>query len=276
MKTVRRILEFLVYSNIYLSLGAAIVALATIFLMKKPIVWDLLFIPFSASFLVYNLNRLTDSSEDSINIPERHIFIQKYGRGIFIISILLYVIALYLAFHSNLYVLLFTIIPVMGAFIYSYFRFKRFFLIKNLIVSLSWGFSALLVGGFFKEFDILLLLIYIFFALQLLSNVIIFDIKDVRGDSVYKIRTLPEKIGIEKTKRICFFILFLLFLTWISLMSFSIKSLVFLPVLIYIAVFIKKAEKHEKSPWWYYGVFVDGEFFILLASVLAWWIVSGI
>ncbi len=276
MRIFRRILEFLVYSNIYLSFGAAIVALATIFLMEKQVVWELLFIPFSGSFLIYNFNRLTDSNEDQINIPERHIFIQKYGKGILTVSILIYLASLYLAFRANLYVLALTLIPVAGAFAYSYFRFKRFFLIKNLIVSLSWGISTLLVGAYFQEFDLLLLAIYVFFSLQFLINVIIFDIKDIRGDSLYKIETLPDKVGIEKTKKFCFFILFLLFLACGFILSFDIKGLILLPALAYIFFFIMKAEKHENSTWWYYGVFVDGEFFILLTSILAWWLVLGI
>src|SRR4030042_1939975 len=118
-------LEFLVYSNIYLSFGAAIVALATIFLMEKQVVWELLFIPFSGSFLIYNFNRLTDSNEDQINIPERHIFIQKYGKGILTVSILIYLASLYLAFRANLYVLALTLIPVAGGFAFSFFHFKR-------------------------------------------------------------------------------------------------------------------------------------------------------
>lgn len=276
MRVLRRFIEFLVYSNVYLSLGAAIVALATIFLMEKQVVWELLLIPFSGSFLIYNFNRFTDLGEDQVNIPERHIFVQKYGRGLLIVSILFYLASLYLAFTANLYVLAFTLLPVAGAVIYSYFRFKKFFLIKNLIVSLSWGISALLVGAYFQEFSLLLMAIYVFFSLQFLINVIIFDIKDIRGDSLYKIETLPDKVGVERTKKFCFFIIFLLILTCGFILTIDLKGLVLVPALLYIFFFIKKAEKHENSKWWYYGVFVDGEFLILLTSIVIWWILRGL
>lgn len=272
----KKTLEFLVYSNIYLSIGASIVALATIILMGHEIVWSLLFIPFSATLLIYNFNRLTDSHEDIINIPERANFIRKFGWKMLYFSVFLYAISLLLAYQRNIYTLIIAIIPVVCASFYSYFRFKKFFIIKNILVSISWGFSVLLVGTFFESFNIFLLLIYFFFMLQFLINVIIFDVKDLKGDSLYKIGTLPVNLGVEKTRKVCFVVLILLFIIWFFIISIDIKGLILLPFLIYVGLFVKNAEKYEKRPWWYYGVFVDGEFFILLLLILVWLAFVGI
>ncbi|MBD3360186.1 hypothetical protein GF366_00115, partial [Candidatus Peregrinibacteria bacterium] len=206
----RKLLNFLVYSNLYLAFGAGIVALATAFLLGKPMNWIYVFIPFSASFLIYNYNRTTDSKEDMVNVPERTIFVERFGKKILTVAFFLYIISIGLALQRNIYTLLITLIPVFCAFMYSYSRLKRFFMVKNLMVSVSWGFSVLLVAAFFEFLDPILWLVYVFFFLQFLINVVIFDIKDIRGDYLYKIKTLPAGFGIKNTKKFCFLILFVL------------------------------------------------------------------
>lgn len=272
----RRLLEFLVYSNAYLAIGAGTVALATAFLMGQAMDWKLFFIPFSATLLIYNFNRFTDSHEDIINIPERVQFSRRFGRPILILSSFIYMVAIFLAFQRNFLTLAMSLMPVISAFIYSYFRFKKIFLVKNILVAASWGFSVLLVGAYFQIFDLFLFMVYLFFTLQFLVNVIIFDVKDLKGDSLYKIKTLPGEIGLDNTKKSCFGILSFLVLIWIVIMSITTKALVLLPFLVYVALFVKYSDKYQRSPWWYYGIFVDGEFLAILFILLIWWFIWGI
>ena len=81
MEKIVNFLKILIHSSIYLSIGAGIVSIATGIISNLLIENDmfyLFFIPFSASFFVYNFNRITDKKEDLINIPERVYFIKKH------------------------------------------------------------------------------------------------------------------------------------------------------------------------------------------------------
>lgn len=267
---VKILLQTLVYSNIYLALGAAIVAISTIFISKYPLVWYLPLIPFSGSFLVYNLNRLTDIKEDIINVYNRALFTQKFGRIFLYLAILFYSVCLFLAYQRNIYTFIITLIPLPIAILYSVARLKKLFVLKNILVSMAWGCSVLIVGAFFTTISLLLVYLYIFFSLQFLINVIIFDIKDLKGDRFQGVKSLPLKVGIEKTKKVCLLILLLLFIVWGLLLSFTIRAIILLPFLFYTTIFILAAE--DNRPWWYYGVIVDGEFFAIIFAILLWWI----
>jgi 4-hydroxybenzoate polyprenyltransferase len=265
------VLQTLVYSNTYLSLGAAIVALSTIFISGYPLIWYVLFIPFSLNFLIYNFNRLTDLKEDRINVYGRTVFTQKFGRALLYLAILFYLISLFLAYQRNIYTLLITIALIPIGIFYSFMRLKRIFILKNVLVSIAWGSIVLVVSAFFGSINLLLICLCIVFSLQFLINTIIFDIKDLKGDKAQGIQSLPSKVGIEQTKKVCFLILLLASLVWVSLMLLTIRAIILLPFLLYTAIFIFSAK--YKTPWWYYGVLVDGEFFVIMFTILLWWVV---
>ncbi|RKX90946.1 MAG: hypothetical protein DRP84_12345 [Spirochaetes bacterium] len=125
-KILKNILIFIIYSNTYLSIGASIVALVSAKLLGLPVNWLILFIPFSASMLIYNLNRYTDVIEDSINVPQRVYFIYKYGKLFIFSGIIMYIISLIYSFIINFTMFIFTLLPVVIAFIYSVLRLKRY------------------------------------------------------------------------------------------------------------------------------------------------------
>jgi len=264
------LLQTLVYSNIYLALGAAIIAVSTIFISKYPLVWYLPIIPFSGSFLIYNLNRFTDIKEDIINVYNRVLFIQKFGRIFLCLAILFYTVSLFLAYQQNIYTFISALVPLPIAILYSVARFKKRFILKNILVSIAWGCSVLVVGAFFNTINLLLVYLYAFFSLQFLINVIIFDIKDLKGDKFNNVQSLPVKLGIEETKKVCLLILLLLFVIWILLLSLTIRAVILLPFLLYTATFILAAK--DNRPWWYFGVIVDGEFFTIIFAILLWWV----
>ncbi len=261
--------RILVYSSIYLALGAAIVAISTMFISNYPLVWYLPLIPFAGSFLIYNLNRLTDMDEDIINVYDRAQFSKRFGKVLLYLAGPLYAACLFLAYQRNIYTLAIALMPLLIALLYSIARLKKFLFLKNVLVAMAWGCSALLVAAYFTNLNIVLVCLYIFFSLQFLINVIIFDIKDARGDKYQGINSLPLKLGIAKTKEACLLIFIPLLIVWVLLLSSTIRAIILLPFLIYTATFVLAAG--DKRPWWYYGVFVDGEFFTILLALLLWW-----
>lgn len=263
-------LNFLVYSNIYLSFGASVVAWFAIFIMKLPLDFGLLFIPFAGGMLIYNLNRQTDTKEDTINVPERIKFVHAYGKYFIGAGLVMYLIALYFALLKGISVLLVAILPVVIASFYSIKRLKKLFFLKNAIVGVSWGITPLLVGFYNQMFGMEFVIISAFFAISFFVNTIIFDIKDVVGDISTKIETIPVKLGIEKTKIVCYVSNFVTVITLLISVAIGILPLISLVLLLfacYIFFYIKEAQKKKGS--FFYGVLVDGEFIFLFFITLA-------
>ncbi len=263
----KNILDFLVYSNIYLSLGASFVAYITIVILDFPFAFIPMFLAFSETFFVYNLNRQTDIKEDRINKPNRITFIEKYGRLFFYISIILYLLALIIAFLRNFNTFIFVLLPIIISIFYSIFRLKRFLIIKNLLVGFAWGTLPLVVGSYFNRLDIAILIFYIFFSIEFFINTVIFDIKDTRGDNLNKIRTLPNVIGLKYTKYFMyvvntFSISFLIFNIVFGILSPISISLIFFVFYVYLYIFFSGKKNNL-----FYGVFVDGEFVFLALFV---------
>jgi len=195
-----------VFSSIFVALTGVTVIYSTSLLLKIPIYFRSLLIIFLVAFAVYNANKKTDKKEDNINYPERTIFIHNNERLFIYLSIISYVIALIVAFYFNFWAGLFTLLPFISVILYSSnpIRLKRFFLIKNALVSFTWAlFVTCLPMIFFGNFLFLpALSVFFFIFLKGLGNTIAFDMRDILGDKTYGIKTVPLRYGIKKSKHI--------------------------------------------------------------------------
>jgi len=267
-ESIRSFILFLVYSNLITAISVSTATLLTFFLLNYPVILPVILAVFSGTLLIYTLNRFTDIHEDSINLPERVEFIRKYGKIIFLISLIMYVFSLVVVgMHSSIAVIA-AISPLIIAFSYSYFRLKRFFLVKNILISTGVSCSVLIVGAYYNDFAIRLLLLAIIIFGSILVNTIIFDIKDLKGDKLCQIQTIPVKCGIRTTKFCCFVLLLPLFLIALFLMTIDIRSSIILPFLGYITTYTYFSVDSEQYPWWYFGLYVDGEYIFLLGILL--------
>jgi len=198
----RKLINSGIHSNIYLSIGALSLAYVSFVLLKMSFRWEPLFIAFSGTFFLYNLNRLTDKKEDEINYPERSKFVKKYGGLFFKFGFFLYGLSIFLSLYNGIYTFCIALIPLILVILYSVFRLKKILYVKNVIVAVGWGTISFLVGSYSNVFSLEILLIFLFIFIRSLIQSIIFDIKDVTGDGFYKINTIPKKHNIERTKNI--------------------------------------------------------------------------
>jgi 4-hydroxybenzoate polyprenyltransferase len=163
--------------------------------------WEPLIIAFCSTFFLYNLNRKTDIKEDIINYPERIEFFERYGNKIFRIALVLYLLSLLTALLNNILTLGIILLPLIFVVVYSVFRLKRIILIKNVFVGMGWATISLLVISYSNSYNTLaLIIVTLFIFLRVLMGSAIFDVKDIKGDKIYKISTIPEKYGIKKLK----------------------------------------------------------------------------
>ncbi|MCE8427197.1 MAG: UbiA family prenyltransferase [Candidatus Methanoperedens sp.] len=228
-------------------------------------------ITFLITFGVYGLNKLTDIKEDAINTPERANIIGKIQSKFKFFVAISFILSLLLGFIENILTLPVLIFPLFLGTLYSVKlsnnlpRLKDITGVKNLTIALSWAVvTAFLPVIFISEKKIILiLLIFWFFFLKSYINSILFDVRDIQGDIINKVRTVPVFLGITRTKNL----LLALNSIYIPWLIFSYSQGFFRRYLFifffaiaygywYILYFCKERKKIGKS----LDLLVDGEF----------------
>jgi 4-hydroxybenzoate polyprenyltransferase len=208
----RRVVECIVHSSMFVGFVGIAMVFTTSLLLNLPISPYLLLILFLISFSVYNINRKTDIKEDKISHPLRAMFIEAYYNHIKIIAVLCYATALLLGFLRSFLVGMFILVPLLFVGLYSLrwipkssaSRLKEIFIVKNFTVAFAWALAvtSLPLVYFESGISIAVVFIFLFIFLKVFGNTVTFDVRDIKGDVVHKIRTVPIKLGIEKTKRL--------------------------------------------------------------------------
>ena len=264
----KRSLNFFVESTLFCAVAASVITFATITLTKNLFSWLLVLLPFFACVFIYSINRLTDRKEDAINLPHRIQFPHRIRITLLIVSLIVYVLLLGIIFQKNFLSFAISLLPLVIAFLYSVCRLKRFFLVKNVSIATAICASVLIVPAYYENWTGVWGILYLFFFFMSLTNTVLFDIKDTRGDSIFGIRTLPVLFGVPVTKKICYFLVAAAFIMIIPLFFMNRESIILIPFACTLALSTIYAPEGENPPWWYFGVLVDGEYWILLFSTL--------
>lgn len=168
---------------------------------------------FAFSFVVYSvytLDRSLKSKEDEVNRPEE----KNADKNIvlFIISAILFITLLVLT--SSKVSPLVALLPFVIGFLYTKglkigsisIKFKQGLGIKNLVVAFTWAFTIVAFIYNFTENHLQSFWIFIFFFLKSFINTVLFDCKDIEGDSVAGLITIPVYFGEQRTRIILQFL----------------------------------------------------------------------
>ena len=160
-------------------------------------------------YTVYTLDRALESAEDSVNRKE----LNGSKREVAIaVSVLAFAVGAFILAKEGLCALAF--LPFITGYLYSKgIKISKFSLklkgglgVKNLVVGLTWGiFIAGLAGGSSLQSSAHMLpviLVFAFFGIKLFINSAIYDFKDVKGDTLAGIRTLPVALGEQNTRNL--------------------------------------------------------------------------
>jgi len=264
------IASFLVRSNLFVSLGATSVVASTILLVRLPPDPAPLFIVFGVTMFVYSFNRVTDLAEDEQNVPGRAAFVQRYGVAMLAVGVVLYALAVGFAVLGNVPGTPAMALPLVVAVLYSVFRAKRIFLVKNLLVGAAWAAIPLGVGvyyGRFPGFEIVFLGAFVGVTITIAAAV--FDIKDIEGDRAEGIRTVPTVFGPRRTRRFAasMTVLVAAVVAGFVLAGFLPHRYAFLLLYTGYVFGYSFAAREEYGPL-FYGFVVDGEHAFLAAILL--------
>ncbi|MEM2925671.1 MAG: UbiA family prenyltransferase [Methanocellales archaeon] len=236
-----------------------------------------------AGFLIiyatYTLDRSSGCKEDRINRRE----LNSSNKLIAIlISVLAFSAGAYLFAQFDLLFVAF--LPFLIGYIYSNgmqlstysLKIKGNLGIKNLVVALTWGISIAAIAQHWSRDAIALFSIFSFFTLKSFINTIIYDFRDVEGDAIAGLKTLPIYWGEKKAKNILqilhhslHFWIFIAMLFFIS-SQFIILFTCWLAGLIYISFLAKPAGGIEpRVRKVARDILVDGEFILAVCLKMA-------
>lgn len=229
------IFYFLIYSSIYLSIAGAYMAYISCVIQDIPCSMPLLFIMFLSTYSVYNINRKTDEKEDAINHSKRHSFTKKYETFLSTTAILAYILVILLALCCGIKTVVISTIPLLCGILYSiawiperfkYRRLKDVPFAKNIVIAFAWASTPALLPVYSTESrtGMVTFIVFIFFFMLVFINSVLFDMRDIEGDAVAGVKTIPVILGIPLT------IQFLGCLNILSAIMIIRFSFVFLPV----------------------------------------------
>lgn len=199
----------LVYGGHFLALGTSSIAAACAILLGKNPTVSLLLMAYLFSFGAYMLNRGSEVSQDSISSPDRTNYLQGRSKYLTAISATVFGIGYVIAYFTNLIFFLALLAPLVLAVAYSVGskklarvlgakRLKDKLLVKNIAISFGWSLIPLLVGLYYRSITLVLLSVAPFIFFRLMSNTIFFDLRDVKADSAYGVRTVPVIYGASR------------------------------------------------------------------------------
>lgn len=156
-------------------------------------------------YSVYTLDRALDSEEDAVNRSE----LKGARRDIALfVCLLTFLIGAYLLFRDGLLLLAF--LPLVTGFLYSkgikvgkhHLKLKGGLGVKNLVVGVTWGAFIAGIAGWYAESILPVLAVFLYFGIKLFVNSSVYDFKDIKGDALAGIKTLPVSLGEQKTRDI--------------------------------------------------------------------------
>ena len=164
-------------------------------------------IVFLISYSVYSLDKIADLDKDVINMPQRRGFL--YGRKKLVLSSSLaaYLLAVLLTLFSTPVALPIVLIPIIANAFYGTKllpglpRLKDIPVMKNVVVASTWALITTLMpalsAGHLAAFNVVIVGYFMF--VKTFVDTVLYDMRDVEGDRLNGVRTIPAMLGNGKT-----------------------------------------------------------------------------
>lgn len=270
---IKKTLKFLIYTNVFVSVGAFLLACETIFFHHLIFFEHLkpLGLVFFSTLFLYNYQRVIAFKNKANHLQsDRHIWIDKHQKLLITITILAAVISLIVGISiANKSYFIFGCVVFFLAFFYStplfkknntWYRLRDLPFAKLFLVGIVWS-AVITIFPIIELLDLFTKKeIYILFLIQFLfitSITIPFDIRDYAIDKHNKIKTLPINLGIKKSKQLAY--LFVLIGLLFSLVCFFENSSFLITELIISVLCILLIKKSlSTSNDFFFTFYVDG------------------
>jgi UbiA prenyltransferase family len=263
MKQLKAILDFFLFSNVFISLCAASMAAETFFLLPSAINWLYVAFVFSSTLMLYTFPVFTESNFH----PEyslRHRWISENRKIILLISISgLVPTGILVFFFPIKFILWFIPIVIIAlAYFFPQTRLRSITGVKTFIVAFVWTcvtalFPLLLISNFdlssFRYDNAAILLQNFLFIFPLC---VIYNVRDIEADQKAGVKTFPVVYGVRVTIAVCLISLVLFSALIILSPPFKeLKTGLLLSAVISAALLLFASEKRTD---YYYSLWIDG------------------
>ena len=251
--TIRKIIENLVFSNIWIALCSVSVTLSTFLYFKITLNYYFFGLVFFATLFSYNLQ----------NIYERKIHKKRSNQIIWIesnnkIIKLIILIALIFSIFFSFISLNYSAVLISSPFLLLVIFYRKNFLnkikfrnvpgLKILIISICWTWACCLLPQILYNSNIDWTFACFIFLFVLLIT-IPFDIRDMEFDE--EINTIPQLIGAKNALFLSFFLIIILFSILVFLGNYKLCFFLLITCLILLPSLKSNNE-------FYYLIFIDG------------------
>lgn len=213
MRPLAIIYRELILGGHLLALGTASIAGAAALLLDRDPTVALLVMAYLFSFGAYMMNRSAEMDQDLASHPERTTYLARRRRVLPAVVAGSFLLGYALAATVRLSFFVALLVPLALSLLYSVgskrlvkligtSKLKQKLLLKNVTISLGWSLIPVLVGLYFDAFNLALMLLSPFIFLRLMTNTIVFDVRDEEGDRKNSVRTLPTELGVPAAFRV--------------------------------------------------------------------------
>ena len=274
---ISNVVSFLMVSSVFTAFTSLMMLYFSFIVLGVTPIPVLLCAMFFVIYSVYSLNKVTDREEDAANMPARYTFVAGNEQFLLTIAIAAYIAALLLGLIESPLAAGILLVPFLSGIIYSTNslsrigipRLKDILLVKSLTVAFSLAVCAAFLPALYLPDSAKLYFIFPFFFIKVFINTVLFDVRDVKGDTLNGVRTIPVAIGVKKTRQMLLFIQSLL-AVWFILFSdlFSKYYVILIASMIYGYLYILyfcNTNDHGTALW---DILLDGEWIIV--GIGAW------
>lgn len=269
-------------SSIFLSVSGVLMLYFSFTILELTPNPFLLAAMFFVIYSVYSLNRVTDQEEDAVNMPERSALVQGNEKILLILASVAYIVALFLGWLASPFAALILLVPIVLGIayskdIFSIFgipRLKDILFVKSFVVALSWAACGALLPALYLESLTKLWFLFPFVFIKMFINTVLFDVRDVDGDTLNGVNTVPVVIGVSWTKRLLLTLQTLL-TVWTALFLdlFNDYSLILIASMVYGYLYILYFCTENTRNKTLIDILVDGEWIIM---GLGLWVYVGV
>lgn len=233
---ITKIAKFITSTSLLLAIDAPLIIIFGYLLYGTELNFTILVAASLAVFAIYNLNKVTDKKEDTINRPET-----ASKPKIFYVapSIAALTLSIVLGATISLTALAILITPIIIGMLYSIKispklpRLKEITGVKSLMVALSWSiYGAFLPLALQPTSLSAIILVFSFVFIQVFINTVIFDFLDMKGDMASGTKTLPLTLGKGGTKKLLFLFNSAM-AVWVAICFFGGLFVRFMPALVF-------------------------------------------
>ncbi len=213
----KKIIDLILYSNLWIALNAAAMAIQTQWLSSEKIQINYLVgLVFFATLFLYAIHRIVGISKlENFLEVERYKVIYTFKSHIIIYAILAVIGGAFCFFQLSWTIWLAIIIPAIISLAYvlpilgQQRRLRDLDHIKIYLIAIVWAFITvvLVVLDEDKTLDLPHFLMLAERALFVFAITLPFDIRDLKVDAHAKVKTIPSIIGIPQTKALAYAIL---------------------------------------------------------------------